>query len=84
KVMKTLVDQYTEEGKIEKDRDARLLQTHLTSLDHYVKKDSLGKADKHMKGLKQLVKKYQEDGQMDKEAAQTLVRHADNLIKQWQ
>src|SRR5699024_2693185 len=45
KVMKTLVDQYTEEGKIEKDRDARLLQTHLTSLDHYVKKDSLGKAD---------------------------------------
>lgn len=84
KAMKSLVEQFADEGKIENDRDARLLQTHLTSLDHYVKKDSLEKAAKHMDGLKQFVEKYQEEGQMDSKSAETLIRHAEILIQKWQ
>ena len=81
--IKSLVNQYADEGKIENSRDARLLETHLTSIDHYVKKDLLEKAVKHMDGFKQLVNQYQENGQMDKKAAKTLIRHADNLIEKW-
>ncbi|MTW86215.1 hypothetical protein F3157_11170 [Virgibacillus dakarensis] len=82
--MTSLVKQYAEDGKIENDRDVRLLQTHLISIDHFVKEGVLEKAVKHMNGFKQLVNNYQENGQMDKGAATTLIKHADNLIKKWQ
>lgn len=83
KAMKSLVNQYVDEGKIVNSSDARLLQTHLTSLDHYVKRDLLEKTVKHMNGFKQLVNQYQKNGQMDKKAAKTLINHADNLIEEW-
>lgn len=81
--MKSLVDYYENEGKVD-GSVVRLLQTHLISIDHFVKTESYSKAVKHMKGMKQLINKYQEDGHMDKKAAKTLIRHADILIEKWQ
>ncbi|MBU5468214.1 beta-N-acetylglucosaminidase domain-containing protein [Virgibacillus sp. MSJ-26] len=81
--IKSLVDHYADEGNVDGSA-VRLLQTHLTSIDHFVKTESYSKAVNHMKGMKQLVNKYQEDGQMDKKAAKTLIRHADILIEKWQ
>ncbi|MBM7599181.1 hypothetical protein JOC34_001549 [Virgibacillus halotolerans] len=82
--MNSLVDLYAGRGNIKNQDDAQLLQTHLTSIDHYVKTDALEKAVKHMKDFKQLVNHYQENDDMDKKAAKTLIQHADNLINKWQ
>lgn len=83
-MMKALVDQYAEVGKIKNDEDVRLLKTHLTSLEHFVEKESYDKAVKHMKNFKQLVKKYQEDDKIDKQAAEELMQFTDVLIGKWQ
>ncbi|GGK00285.1 hypothetical protein GCM10007063_23270 [Lentibacillus kapialis] len=82
-VMKAFVNQYADEGKIKNDEDVRLLQTHLTSVNHFVEVESYDKAKKHMKNLKQLVEEYQNDEQIDKKAAENLIKHADILIAEW-
>lgn len=81
--MQTLVDYEADQGNMDAS-DARLLQTHLKSLDHFINVKSYEKAEKHMKSLKQLVAKYQEAGQIDEDVAKTLVKHADILIEKWQ
>lgn len=81
--MKKLINYYTDKGNID-ESSVRLLQTHMTSIDHFIKVESYNKAVKHMTGMKQLVEKYQEDGQMDKKAANTLICHATILIEKWQ
>lgn len=81
--MKTLVDYYADKGHIDESA-VRLLQTHLTSLDHFVQIESYDKAVKHMEGLKQLVEKYQEERQVNEKAANTLTQHANVLIEKWQ
>jgi len=37
-----------------------------------------------MKGMKQLIEKYQKDDRIDEEPANTLIRHANVLIEKWQ
>ncbi|TQS75060.1 hypothetical protein DX933_09915 [Ornithinibacillus gellani] len=80
--MKQLIDQYADEGLVDQST-VRLLKTHLTSVDHFVKIESYNKAIKHMNGMKQLIEKYQKDGNIDEQAANALIRHADNLINDW-
>src|SRR5699024_1727864 len=81
--MKKLINYYTDKGNID-ESSVRLLQTHMTSIDHFIKVESYNKAVKHMTGMKQLVEKYQEDGQMHEQDASTLICHATILIEKWQ
>ncbi|MFS0749890.1 beta-N-acetylglucosaminidase domain-containing protein [Oceanobacillus sp. 1P07AA] len=82
-VMKAFVDQYAEIGKIEQGEDVRLLQTHLTSIEHYVKEESYNKAIKHMESFKRLVDTFLEEGKIDQQAAAQLTELADVLIEKW-
>src|SRR5699024_12878148 len=81
--MKKLINYYTDKGYID-ESSVRLLQTHMTSIDHFIKVESYNKAVKHMTGMKQIVEKYQEDGQMDKKDVNTLIYHSTILIEKWQ
>ncbi|MFD1337114.1 beta-N-acetylglucosaminidase domain-containing protein [Oceanobacillus iheyensis] len=83
-VMKAFVDQYADIGKIEQEADVRLLHTHLTSIEHYVKEESYNKALKHMQSFKQLVDTFQEDEKIDQQAAAQLTEVADVLIEEWE
>ncbi|WP_017798595.1 beta-N-acetylglucosaminidase domain-containing protein [Oceanobacillus kimchii] len=82
-VMKAFVDQYVEAGKIEQGENVRLLQTHLTSIEHFVKQESYNKAVKHMESFKQLIDTFQEEGKIDQQAAAQLTEVADVLIEEW-
>src|SRR5699024_2660527 len=81
--MKKLINYYTDKRNIPAS-SVRMQQTHMTSIDHFIKVESYNKAVKHITGMKQLVEKYQEDGHMDKKAANTLICHATILIEKWQ
>lgn len=83
-VMIELVEQYAETGDIKEEDDARKMQTHLTSLQHYADKESYDKAEKHMKSFNQLIDKYEKDEKIEKEAAEKLTLLADVLIEKWQ
>ncbi|MCT1577004.1 beta-N-acetylglucosaminidase domain-containing protein [Oceanobacillus kimchii] len=82
-VMKAFVDQYVEAGKIEQGENVRLLQTHLTSIEHFVKQESYNKAVKHMESFKQLIDTFQEEGKIDQQEAAQLTEVADVLIEEW-
>ncbi|MEN1967536.1 S8 family serine peptidase [Lentibacillus sp. N15] len=82
--MKDLVDQYGKSGAITSSDTVRLLNTQLTSIGHYQDTGKTAKAIKHMKSFKQLLDFYQNNGQIADDAAATLKKHADNLLKQWQ
>lgn len=81
-ILKTFVQEYADKEEIKQD-DARLLQTHLTSVEHYVEKESYDKAEKHMKNLKQLIEKYQANEKIDKRVADNLINHVNSLIEKW-
>src|SRR5699024_12868538 len=81
-IKKTSVQEYADKKKIKQD-DSRLIQTHLTSVEHYVEKESYDKAEKHMKNLKQLIEKYQDNEKIDKRVADNLINHVNSLIEKW-
>src|SRR5699024_11093655 len=54
--LKTFVQEYADKEEIKQD-DARLLQTPLTSVEHYVEKESYDKAEKHMRSEERRVGK---------------------------
>lgn len=82
--MKDLVDRFAEEGEIEDEETARLLQTHLTTVGHYEASGDMDKAVKHMNSFKQLLDYQEAEGGISEEAATALTTHADNLLEQWQ
>jgi len=83
-VVITISPTITELGKINNDKVVRLLQIHLTSVNHFVNAESYDKVEKLMESLKQVVEVYEENGQMDKKAMEKLIQHADALMEQWQ
>src|SRR5699024_8219510 len=49
-IQKTFVQEYADKEEAKQD-DARLLQTHLTSVEHYVEQEAYDKAERHMQKL---------------------------------
>lgn len=83
-VMKDLVDQYEENGDIKSHDTAKLLNMQLTTIGYFENSGAMNKAINHMNTFKQLLAFYQNNSQLTDDAAETLMKHADNLIKEWQ
>ncbi|WP_176448312.1 amidohydrolase family protein [Lentibacillus sp. CBA3610] len=82
--MKELVDRFADEGEIEDEETARLLQTHLNTVGHYEESGDMDKAVKHMNSFKQLLDYQEAEGTISADAADALMTHADNLLEAWE
>src|SRR5699024_11888115 len=82
--MQNIVEMLKENGEIEGDATARMLNMQLIAISHYVDTDQEDKAVKHMNSFKQLVAMLQQTEKVTEEGASTLKEHADYLIEKWQ
>ncbi|UJL47231.1 S8 family serine peptidase [Virgibacillus sp. NKC19-16] len=82
--MKSLVEQYNDDGEIADDETARMLDTQLTAIDHYAGSEQNEKAIKHMNNFKQLLDFQQDREMISENAVETLHEYADYLIEEWQ
>lgn len=83
-LMLELVEDYETSGEIENEETARLLTTHLTSIEHYEQEEKIDKAIKHMESFQSMLGQQEDDGLITGQAADDLKTHADNLLEQWQ
>ncbi|QKY70375.1 gamma-glutamyltransferase [Lentibacillus sp. CBA3610] len=83
-LMMGLVEDFEASGDIENEETARLLSTHLTSIEHYEQEEKIDKAIKHMESFKSLLDQQENDGLITGQAADELKGHADNLLEAWQ
>lgn len=82
--MISLVDQFETDGEIASGEVAQLMNTHLTSIDHFYKNKKVDKAIEHMNNFVTLLDHFKEDGQITEDATQTLKEHAEKLLESWQ
>ncbi|MBY7144676.1 gamma-glutamyltransferase [Virgibacillus sp. NKC19-3] len=82
-LMMDLIEQYESSGEIVNEEAARLLSTHLSSIEHYEKENKIDKAITHMENFKTLLDHQEEDEQITEQASSTLKSHADNLLEEW-
>ena len=83
-LMLELVEDFEASGDIENEETARLLRTHLTSIDHYEQEEKMDKAIKHMESFKVMMDHQEENDLITEQAADELKMHADYLLEQWQ
>lgn len=81
--MKDLVDKYAKDGDIDNQQVAHQLKLHLTAVGHFVDKEDLEKATKHMRNFKIMVKHYQDNDSIENSAAKELKKQADDLLTEW-
>lgn len=77
-----VIDKYEGNGEIDSTA-ARLLRTHLISLDHYEKQEKADKVVKHAEGLKALLDHYFEDGKLSNDQHELLIAISENIIEMW-
>lgn len=82
--MKELVDQLENDGEITTAEIARLLQTHLTAVGHYVDGGSADKVIRHMTSFISLLEQLENNQLISTNAAEVLTDHAEKLINKWQ
>lgn len=82
--IKQRIKEYEESGEFENFKDARFLQTHLTTVGHYESEGLMDKAIKYMNSFKQLLD-YQKDTRLLSEKAyNALYFDAESLLRKWQ
>jgi len=77
-----IIEKYESNEEIDK-KTARLLKTHLTSLDHFEKQNSDNKVIKHANGLKELLNHQLEEDLLSKDQHELLIATTENLIEMW-
>lgn len=81
--LKTLVDDFVEQGGIANDSVAHSLQVHLTAVERYEQRELAEKVVKHMTSFIQLLHHQREQGLISREAHDTLKGEAETVITQW-
>lgn len=81
--VKSLINQYEEEGKVDSEV-VQHLEMHLSTVHHFQESDSTEKAIKHMRNFKALVEHYKKEDSIEKEAAEELKVQTTNLIEKWE
>jgi predicted amidohydrolase YtcJ len=82
--IKTLVEQFEEEGEFANHGAARSLQAHLDTVVRFEKQEAAERVVKHMQSFKQLLENHKKDGLISEVAYNNLKTNTDSLIKKWQ
>ncbi|MBY7144404.1 discoidin domain-containing protein [Virgibacillus sp. NKC19-3] len=82
--IKTLIEQYDEEGAFASAEIVRHLQTHLTAVSHYEDKEEIDKVIQHLKGFKDLLNYQLANNVMPEEVHDNLVMQTDGVIAKLQ
>ncbi|AXF55929.1 FIMAH domain-containing protein [Salicibibacter kimchii] len=82
--IKTLIQQFDEEGSIEKEETVRSLDLHLTAVGHYEEQDEPHKVVNHVEGFKDLLDYQHSNEWIIDEVFDSLVLQADLLMEKWQ
>lgn len=82
--IKTLVEQFEEDGEFANHGAARSLQAHLDTVVRFEKREAAERVVKHMQRFNQLLENHKKDGVISEDAYNTLKTHTDSLIKKWQ
>lgn len=82
--IKTLVEQFEEEGEFANHGAARSLQAHLDTVVRFEKQEAAERVVKHMQSFKQLLENHKKDGLITEVAYNNLKTNTDSLIKKWQ
>lgn len=82
--IKERVAHFDEEGAFTNDLAPRKLTMHLTSVEHYEKKEADDKVVKHMKGFKSLLEHQKNEELISDEAYETLKNNTDYMLGEMQ
>ncbi|WP_375166311.1 FIMAH domain-containing protein [Peribacillus simplex] len=82
--IKTLVEQFEEDGEIVNHGVARSLQAHLDTVVRFEKLEAAKRIVKHLQRFNKLLDKHKKDGLISEDAYNTLKTCTDSLIKKWQ
>ncbi|SDJ06237.1 amidohydrolase [Alteribacillus bidgolensis] len=82
--IKTLVEQFEEDGEFANHGAARSLQAQLDTVVHFEKREAAERGVKHMQRFNQLLDNHKKDGLISEDTYNTLKTHTDSLIKKWQ
>ncbi|MCJ7841751.1 hypothetical protein MUB24_12750 [Lederbergia sp. NSJ-179] len=83
-LIKSLVEKLETDGEFENEQAAHALTLHLTTVDHYEKKNAADKVIKHMNSFLQLLDHQRNEKLISEKAYNTLKTKADQLIQKWQ
>src|SRR5699024_8720761 len=81
--MKDVVQRYTNEGEIKSDDAARLMENHLTALEHFEKQENPEKMTKHLESFKTVLDHYSDQGVVTQSVYNRLNGDSDLLIERW-
>ncbi|MBY7142884.1 RICIN domain-containing protein [Virgibacillus sp. NKC19-3] len=82
--IKTLVEQFEEQGEFKSDQDALSLKIHLTAVNRYEEKEASEKVIKHMESFKLLLDHQKEEELISERAYDTLYANTEYLITEWE
>ncbi|MDP1418929.1 amidohydrolase [Peribacillus simplex] len=82
--IKTLVEQFEEDGEFANQGVARSLQAHLDTVIRLEEREAAKRVIKHMQRFNQLLDKHKKEGVISVDAYNTLKTYTDSLIKKWQ
>lgn len=81
--LKAQVEQLLAEEGIKNEETARQLQTHLTSVEHYEKAESMDKAINHLNQFKELLGAMKANELITESAYEELHTSAEKILEQW-
>lgn len=81
--MKTLVEDFIDEGEFKNGAAAHFLEVHLNAVSHYEKKELAEKVLKHMESFILLLDHQRDNGWMSDKAYRMLMNDANGLIEKW-
>ncbi|MGP4063411.1 M6 family metalloprotease domain-containing protein [Oceanobacillus sp. M65] len=82
--LKELLNRYEVLEDISNEETLRALQTHLTVVERFEKKEEPEKVIKHMEGFIQLVTHQRDQGNITEISAGALLDYSDYVIEEWQ
>ncbi|NAO99275.1 M6 family metalloprotease domain-containing protein [Halomonas sp. MG34] len=82
--LKELLNRYEVLEDISNEETLRALQTHLTVVERFEKKEEPEKVIKHMEGFIQLVTHQRDQGNITEISAGSLLDYSDYVIEEWQ